>query len=90
MKESFDRMEVYIMEYDFIKAIEEVIENCKVFGNGRVQRKDDKGNITLWLETEWVEHPDGVHDVVELYICYSDTGRIAYSRHIEETMTEKG
>ena len=56
------------MEYDFIKAVEEVIENCKTFGSGRVQRKDDKGNITLWLEAEWVEHPDGVHDVIELYI----------------------
>lgn len=78
-----------MMEYDFIKAIEEVIENCRVFGSGRVQRKDDNGNITLWLESEWVEHPDGKHDVIELYICYSDTGRIAYGRYIEETMIER-
>lgn len=77
------------MEYDFIKAVEEVIENCKTSGSGRVQRKDDNGNITLWLEAEWVEHPDGKHDVIELCICYSDTGRVAYSRYIEETKTEK-
>lgn len=88
MKESFDQEE-NIMEYDFIKAVEEVIENCKMFGSGRVQRKDDDENITLWLEAEWVEHPDGKHDIIELYICYSDTERIAYSKHIEETKIEK-
>lgn len=77
------------MEYDFIKVVEEVIENCRVSGSGRVQRKDKDGNITLWLEAEWVEHPDGEHDVIELYICYNDTGIITYSRYIEETMIEK-
>jgi len=81
------------MEYDFIKAIEEVIEDCcKTFGSGRVvrvQRKDKNGNITLWLEAEWVEHPNGTHDVIELYICYNDTGNVVYSRYIEETMTKK-
>ena len=76
------------MEYNFIKAIEEVIENCKVYGSGKVQRKNKDGNITLWLEAEWVEHPNGTHNVIELYICYSDTGNVAYSRYIEETMTE--
>lgn len=76
------------MEYDFIKAIEETVENCKVFGSSRVQRKDENGNIILWLEAEWVRHPDDKHDVIELYICYSDTGRVAYSRYIDETMVE--
>ena len=76
------------MEYDFIKAIEEVIEKCRVFGSGRVQRKKENGEVTLWLEAEWVRHPDDKHDVIELYICYSDTGRVSYSRYIEETMTE--
>ena len=77
------------MEYDFIKAIEEVIEKCKSFGSGRVQRKDERGNVTLWLEAGWTEHPNGTHDVIELDVCYSDTGRVAYSRYIEETMTER-
>ncbi len=77
------------MSYDLVKAIEEVIENCKAYGSGRLQRKDEYGNITLWLETEWVEHPDGVHDVIELYICYSDTGKIAYSQYIKETMIKR-
>ena len=77
------------MNYDMAKAIEEVIDNCREFGSSRVQRKDDNGNIILWLEAEWVEHSDGIHDVIELYICYSDTGNIAYSKCIEETMIER-
>ena len=77
------------MNYDMAKAIEEVINNCKAYGSSRVQRKDANGNITLWLEAEWIEHSDGIHDVIELYICYSDTGRIAYSKCIEETMIER-
>lgn len=77
------------MNYDMAKAVKEVIENCRVFGSGRVQRKDENGNIILWVEAEWVEHSDGIHDVIELYICYSDTGKIAYSKCIEETMIER-
>lgn len=77
------------MNYEFTKAVEEVINDCVTFGKGRVQRVDGKGNITLWLEAEWVEHPDGVNDVVELYVCYNDTGRVAYGTLIEETKTEK-
>lgn len=77
------------MNYEFTKAVEEVISDCVAFGRGKVQRVDSNGNVTLWLEAEWVEHPDGVNDVVELYICYSDTGRVVYSTLIEETKTEK-
>jgi hypothetical protein len=76
------------MKYDFVKAVGEVIEDCVSGGRGILQRKDERGNITLWLEAEWVEY-DKTHDVVELFVCYSDTGRIAYSRIIEETMVEK-
>lgn len=76
--------------YGFTQAIEQAIQECKDFGRGRIQQKDENGNITLWLEAEWVDHPDGEHDVIELFICYSDTGRVAYSRYIEETKTEKG
>jgi hypothetical protein len=76
------------MNYDFTKAIEEVIENCKAFGSARLQRKNERGENTLWLEAEWVEYDD-THDAIELFICYVDTGRTAYSRIIEETITER-
>lgn len=76
------------MEYDFLKAVEEVIEECKSLGTGKVQRKDDCGNVTLWLEAKWVHLPDNKHKIVELCICYSDTGRVAYSRYINETKTK--
>lgn len=76
------------MNYDMAKAIEEVIDNCREFGSSRVQRKDDNGNIILWLEAEWVEHSDGIHDVIEIYF-YNDAGRIAYSGYIGETMIKR-
>ena len=72
--------------YDFTKAVEEVIAQCKTIGKGKVVRIDQNGRNTLWLEAEWVPHPDGIHKVVELEICYSDTGRVAYGNIIEETM----
>lgn len=75
--------------YDFAKAVEEVITECKETGYGRVLRKDKDGYVTLWLEAEWVAYCDGLHDIVILHICYSDTGRIAYSHYIEETLIEK-
>lgn len=77
------------MEYDLTKAIDEVIQECLTGGRGRLQRKDSKGNVTLWLEAEWVEHPNGTHDIIELYFCCSDTGNVAYSKYIEETITER-
>ena len=72
-------------EYDFVEAIKETIENCKVSGYSIVQRKDTNGNITLWLEAEWVKY-DNKHNVIELYICFSDTGKVAYSKYIMETL----
>lgn len=77
------------MNYDIVKAIEEVIEECKAGGRGRLQRKDDRGNVTLWLEAEWVEHWDGTHDIIELYFCYNDTGNVAYSKYIERNYDRK-
>lgn len=77
------------MEYDFIKAAQEVIEECKVHGKGKIQREDAYGHIVLWLEAEWVTHWNGTHEVIELLFCYSDTGRVAYSTYIMETMREK-
>ena len=77
------------MEYDFIKAVQEVIEECKINGNGKIQRKDKDGKVIIWLEAEWVTHWNGTHEVIELLVCYSDTGRIAYSTYIMETMKEK-
>mgnify|MGYP000978761473 CR=1 FL=1 len=75
-------------EYSFVNAIKEVIEECKQTGRGKNIKTDSKSNITLWLESEWTEY-DESHDVIELFICYVDTGRIAYSTYIMETLAEK-
>lgn len=77
------------MEYEFISAIQECIEDCKANGTGRVQKFDERGICNLWLDSEWVDYEDGIHDVIALYFCYSDTGRIAYQKWIEETKIEK-
>lgn len=74
--------------YDMTNAIEEVIKMCLENGNGKVQRKDERGDIILWLESEWIEYDD-THDVIIVYFCYSDTGRIAYSNIVRETITDK-
>ena len=76
------------MAYDFIRAIQEAIEQCKDWGYGRVKRYDANGNVKVWIEAEWVDY-DYAHDIIEVHICYSDTGAIAYSNYIEETITCK-
>lgn len=71
--------------FDFTVAVEEVIEECRRTGAySKVQRFDGSGEVILWLEANWTQLPDDM-EVVELYICYSDTGRVAYSKLINET-----
>lgn len=73
------------VEYDFVSAIKEAIDECVRTGNhSTVQRTDASGDITIWVEAAWTEVLGGF-EVVELFICYSDTGRVAYSRLINET-----
>ena len=76
------------MGYELINAIEECINYCKNnCGGARVRRFDENNNCTLWLEADWVElEEDQDTYVIELYFCYSDTGRIAYSQKIYETI----
>ena len=77
-------------QYDFTAAVEEVIEDCRKKGAfSKVQRIDEKGNITLWLEADWKRLP-GDMEVIELFVCYTDTGRVAYSTFIEETKRKCG
>lgn len=78
------------MEYNFLKAIEELIEKCKKSDSRVVlQKKDDKGNVVLWLEGGWVV-PDSHIDceVVKVCFCNNKTGEIMYSKYIDETMTK--
>jgi len=77
------------MEYDLTNAIKEVIEECKRHGKGYIKRKDENGYVTLWLEAEWVNHWNGKDKIIEIMFCYSDTGNVAYSRYIDETITKK-
>ncbi len=71
--------------YDFTKAVEEVINECVRTGaHSVVQRTDESGDVTIWVEAAWCEVLGGF-EVVELFICYIDTGRVAYSKLINET-----
>lgn len=75
--------------YDFVKAVEEVVAECVRSGAySQVQRIDDKGHVTIWLEADWRNIGDDT-EVVELFICFTDTGRIAYSTFIPETKRRK-
>lgn len=73
------------LECDFVSAIKEAISECVRTGNhSTVQRTDERGDITTWVEAAWTEVLGGF-EVVELFICYVDTGRVAYSKLIHET-----
>lgn len=77
------------MGYELVNAIEECINNCRDSKEKAcIQRFDETNNCTLWLEAEWVLLSDDNQDiyVVELYFCYCDTGRIAYTQRIYETI----
>ena len=76
-------------EYDFVSALKEVIDECVRTGvYSKVQRTDEKGDVTLWLEAEWVDIEDGF-EVVQVYFCFTDTGRVAYGSFINETKRKK-
>lgn len=76
-------------EYDFVSALKEVIDECVRTGAySKVQRTDKKGNVTCWLEAEWVDTEDGF-EVVQVYFCFTDTGRVAYGSFINETKRKK-
>ena len=75
--------------YAFTNAIEEVIDECVRTGAySKVQRTDERGNVTCWLEAEWVDTEDGF-EVVQVYFCFTDTGRVAYGSFINETKRKK-
>lgn len=82
-------LEEEIKQYDYLNAVKEVISQCDAKGRGIVKRRDTNGSVTLWLEAEWVTLGDGTNEVIELMMCYSDTGKIAYSSYIEETKRKK-
>lgn len=72
-------------EYTLIKAINAVIEDCKINGSGTLIQENDKGWKTLWLEANWVRHWDRKHDVIELLFRVPDSGQEAYRTIIPET-----
>lgn len=89
LKKRIEELEAEKSKYDYVNAVEEVIDMCLKEGRGTVKRVDSFGDVALWLEAEWVALNDSPYEVIELMICYSDTGRAAYSRYIEETKREK-
>ena len=77
------------MDCLFTQAIEECIKDCIDTGDGEIKRGSDNcGDPLVWVSSEWIEY-DSEHDVVLLHVRFVDTGRIAYSTVIMETLTEK-
>lgn len=78
-----------VVEYDFVSALKEVIDECVRTGAySKVQHTDERGDVTLWLEAEWVDIEDAF-EVVQVYFCFIDTGRVAYGSFINETKRKK-
>lgn len=74
---------------EFTKAIEEVVRDCKTYGRGQLIKKNRKGWVELYLSADWEPHPDGIHDVIVLYIHYTDTLNVAYSTILEDTKVRR-
>lgn len=75
--------------YEFTKAIEECIEQCKTLGSGCVQKYDSDKFTNLWLTAEWTDCDDGRNQAILLNIHYIDTGRVAYATLLEDTKIPK-
>ena len=76
------------MEYELLNVINQVIKECEERGCSEIQfGKDACGDPDYWLSAEYVYY-DSQHDIIELSIHYRDTGRVAYSIYIKETIKE--
>lgn len=77
------------MNYLFTQAIEECIQDCIDTGGGEIKKGSDNCGVPLvWVSSEWTEY-DSEHDVILLHIRFVNTGIIACSTVIMETLTEK-
>lgn len=74
--------------YAFVNAIEDCIAQCLENGKGEVVKFDEKGNRTLWIDSEWCMLPEKnyTEKAVMLNFRYADTGRVAYATIISETI----
>lgn len=61
------------MGYDFIKAVEEVIENCRAFGSGRVQRYEYGYWVTFWKPKDDIPYWIADENIGDVFtICFND------------------
>lgn len=73
------------MNYEIVQAVQEAIDRCIEDDSCVLTRKDNKGNITLWIEAFWSQVGDGRYEVVRLDFL-NPVGKIEYQYDVMETV----
>lgn len=74
---------------ELCEAIKEVVNNVlDAGGYQRVRKFDENNKCYLWLEAEWDVYDD-TRDIIMVYVCYTDTGRVIAHIPIMETITNR-